>query len=406
MKRQNASQFVKHARLRTCWKERNAMIFRIFTFSFMLLGAGCTNDVSPRPSHDRCSTVRPYAGAPLRASIDATTLSVLPQSQSGLTNDEIAALERAFSRASSATSAPSMSVAVWQNGGNPWVQISGTPDGNLHYWASVGKIVTAAAILKLVENGLLSLDQPISEYVDGVPNGEIITLRMLLNHTSGLFSANEDTQNSSDGEQLDLVDVLEVVLRHPPYACPGEIWRYSNTGYVLLGAAIEEVTDQPYHIAAYDLVLAQSSGRDIRLLGPNSSVAGVVLPAEPVNQPTGDIRQPRGAGVAVSSAESMVLFLRDLLGGQILEKETVEQMLIELYPMFENGLYYGLGLMVYDVPGQTGSQMWIGHSGGAPGARAILAFSPEKQGIVAVAMTGEGSAEATANLMFGSLQGE
>ncbi|MEP5758387.1 MAG: serine hydrolase domain-containing protein [Litoreibacter sp.] len=316
--------------------------------------------------------------------------------------DEIAALERAFSHANTATSAPSMTAAVWQVGGSPWTQTSGTPDGHLHYWASVGKIITASAILKLVENDRLLLDQPVSEYIDGVPNGDIITLRMLLNHTSGLFSANEDTP--SIDRHLDLVGVLEVANRQPPYFCPGEGWRYSNTGYVLLSTIIEDVTGQPYHVAAYDLVLAQSAGREMRLLGPNSSVAGVVLPAEPVNQPTGDIRQPRGAGVAVGSAESMVLFLRDLLSGQILEETTVKQMFEDLYPMFDNGLYYGLGLMVYDVPGEVGSQLWIGHSGGAPGARAILVFSPEKQSIVAVAMTGEGPTEAAANLMFSALQ--
>ena len=385
-------------------KDRKAMIYRFIAISFILLGAGCANDSSPRPTHESCTIVRSYSGQPLRNSIDEATWSLVPQPRSGLTMDEIAALEGAFSHANTATSAPSMTVAVWQAGGSPWTRTSGTPVNHLHYWASVGKIVTASAILKLVENDRLSLDQSVSEYVDGVPNGDIITLRMLLNHTSGLFSANEDTQRSSNDGQLGLVGVLEVANRQPPYFCPGEGWRYSNTGYVLLSAIIEDVTGQPYHVAAYDLVLAQSAGREIRLLGPSSSVAGVVLPAEPVNQPTGDIRQPRGAGVAVGSAESMVLFLRDLLSGQILEKATVKQMLDDLYPMFENGLYYGLGLMAYDVPGEVGSQLWIGHSGGAPGARAILVFSPEKQSIVAVAMTGEGPAEAAANLMFGALQ--
>ena len=78
---------------------------------------------------------------------------------------------------------------------------------------------------------------------------------------------------------------------------------------------IGDITDQPYHVAAYDLVLAQSASRDIRLLGPDNSLAGVVQPTHPVNEPTEDIREPRGAGVAVASAESMTLFLIYLLSG-------------------------------------------------------------------------------------------
>ena len=100
----------------------------------------------------------------------------------------------------------------------------------------------------------------------------------------------------------------------------------------------------------------------------------MVQPTHPVNEPTEDIREPRGAEIAVASPESMALFLSYLLSGRILEEETVAQMLEDLYLTFDNGLSYRFGLMVYDVPGETGSKMWVGHSGGAPGARAILVF--------------------------------
>jgi D-alanyl-D-alanine carboxypeptidase len=169
---------------------------------------------------------------------------------------------------------------------------------------------------------------------------------------------------------------------------------------------IEAATGQPYHVAAHNLVLAQNGGRDIRLLAPDSALEGVVLPAPSANVPIGDIRQPRGAGAAVASAENMSLFLRDLLSGQVLPENTTALMFENLYPMFEDGLFYGLGMMVFDVPGGSPPQLWIGHSGGAPGARAILVFSPELQSIVAVALTGEGSVEATANLLFSVLTNE
>lgn len=294
-----------------------------------------------------------------------------------------------------------MTVAVWQSGGNPWTTRHGTPPGALHYWASVGKIVTAAAILRLAEDRRLSLEDPIATYVDGVPNGDVITLRMLLNHTSGLYSANEDPAVRSDAERLDLDGVLDVVNRQRPFGCPGERWRYSNSGYTLLGAVIEAATGQAYHAAAQDLVLSRSAARSIRILAPNDHLADVVLP---IGAPQFDIRGPQAAGGVVADAQSMAVFLRDLLAGRILPPETVRTMSRDLYPMFQEGTWYGLGLMVYDVPSSSGETVWIGHSGGVPGGRAIVAYAPDHDAIVAVAMTGEGSAEATANLLFSTLE--
>jgi D-alanyl-D-alanine carboxypeptidase len=99
----------------------------------------------------------------------------------------------------------------------------------------------------------------------------------------------------------------------------------------------------------------------------------------------------------------MTLFLRDLLSGRIIGPKSVALMAETLSPMLDDGLFYGLGLMVYDVPGPARSTIWIGHSGGVPGRRAIVAFAPDRNAIVAVALTSEGSAEATANALFGAL---
>ncbi len=376
----------------------------LFTVPLIILCAACSVQRTDLPTHEACAVGKPYSGKPLRKSVEMASVDFAIQSKSDLSADETTGLEAAFDRAQSATDAPSLSAAVWQAGGAPWSRTYGTPEGHVHYWASVGKIITASAILKLMEQGRLSLDDPISRYIDHVPNGDIISLRMLLNHTSGLFSANEDPKTRARGTRLDLDSVLEIINRQPPYACPGQAWRYSNSGYILLGAVIEKITGKPYHLAAYNLVLKQSAGGKIRVLGPKSSFKDVVLPVVPANETAEDIREPRGAGVAVASAENMALFMRDLLGGRILDEATLDLMLEDPFPMFDEGLWYGLGLMVFDVPTDLGTELWIGHSGGAPGARAILVYSPEKDAIVAVALTGEGSVEATANLMLRALE--
>jgi D-alanyl-D-alanine carboxypeptidase len=366
-----------------------------------LLAAGCTSINSTRPTHETCTEAVAYSGADLRAPLAATTTRLIPGPRSGLTDGEADALQRAVATALTETGASSLTVAVWQSGGAPWTASHSTPPGALHYWASVGKIVTAAAVLRLAEDERLLLGDPIAAYVEGVPNGHLITLRMLLDHTSGLYSANEDPVVRSTAMPLDLEGLLEVVNRRPPYGCPGERWRYSNSGYTLLGTVIEAVTGQPFHAAAQDLVLSHSAARSIRILAPNDSLADVVLP---VGAPQFDVRGPQAAGGVVADAESMALFLRDLLGGQILPPETMRTMTGDLYPMFQEGLWYGLGLMVYDVPSASGGTVWIGHSGGVPGARAVVAFSPDHEAIVAVAQTSERSAEATANLLFAALE--
>jgi D-alanyl-D-alanine carboxypeptidase len=76
----------------------------------------------------------------------------------------------------------------------------------------------------------------------------------------------------------------------------------------------------------------------------------------------------------------------------------------DLYPMFGGSPYYGLGVMVYVVPQPDGkTKLWMGHSGGAPGVNAVLAYSPSDSAFVAVALSGDGSAEATANLLLDAL---
>jgi len=380
------------------------MMRHLKTLALILFTVGCAPTSTSRPTHDACTNVAPYSGAALRAPVANRVVQLRPLAQSGLTARERAALSASFSEAREATGAPSLTAALWRSGGAPWTAQSGTPDGYVHYWASVGKIITAAAILRLEAEGRLSLRDPIAVYVEGVPNGEIITLRMLMNHTSGLYSANEDPQVRETGEPLDLEGVLEVLQRQPPYACPGAAWRYSNSGYTLLGAVIEDVTGQPYHVAATQLVLSRSAAQRIRLLAPNDSLGGIVPPANGPSDPSMDLRGPQAAGGIVADSESMALFLRDLMSGRILPRRTVARMLTDLYPMHQDGLWYGLGLMVFDVPGPEGATVWIGHSGGVPGARAIIAFAPNQEAIVSVALVGDGSATATANLLLNTLE--
>jgi D-alanyl-D-alanine carboxypeptidase len=113
---------------------------------------------------------------------------------------------------------------------------------------SVSKIVTAIAVLQLVDDGKIELDAPLSRYFSTHPYGERVTIRMLLAHTSGVPNPMPLTWFALEGERLDRDAALhELLAKHAKRnATPGETYGYSNIGYWLLEKAIESASGQDY----------------------------------------------------------------------------------------------------------------------------------------------------------------
>ena len=109
--------------------------------------------------------------------------------------------------------------------------------------ASLSKTFTAAAIERLVSDGKLRYSDPLNKYVDGIPNGEAITIEQLLAHTSGVGVLDaEDIYR----ECLSRQELLQRLSRTKPLFAPGTKSEYSNEGYFLLAAVIERVSGGPY----------------------------------------------------------------------------------------------------------------------------------------------------------------
>ncbi|GAB2718342.1 serine hydrolase domain-containing protein [Kitasatospora kifunensis] len=110
------------------------------------------------------------------------------------------------------------------------------------------KTMMATIVLQLVAEGRLALTDPVEKWLPGqVPNGQAITLRMLLNHTSGLFDYTEDPALvpsilGKDPHRWTSAQLLAVGVKHPPLFAPGTQWSYSNTDYAAVGAVLERVT--------------------------------------------------------------------------------------------------------------------------------------------------------------------
>ncbi|HEX2593456.1 MAG TPA: serine hydrolase domain-containing protein [Rhizomicrobium sp.] len=115
--------------------------------------------------------------------------------------------------------------------------------------ASLTKQFTAVAIMMLKERGLVSIDAPLETYLPDFPTrGRRITVRQLLNHTSGLCrdKASPETHREISRQNLSLAKLLELIAARPLEFEPGERYAYSNSGYVLLGAIIERISGQKY----------------------------------------------------------------------------------------------------------------------------------------------------------------
>jgi D-alanyl-D-alanine carboxypeptidase len=352
----------------------------------------------------RCDHPAPYVGPGVHAPATAKDFQS-HGALDGVLDPQIAArLQAAFDRGLAASpGVKAITVTVAVPGRGVWTAqraATGDPPAPLYWWASAGKMFTAATILQLADEGKLSLSDPVSRWVAGVPNGDVVTVEHLLNHTSGLFSANEDLVVRREDRPLSFEDRVEVAARHGAMFCPGERWRYSNTGYDLLGRIVEAVDERPYAEAVTARIVTPLGLRATRILAQGGAFADMAAIVPPGAAKPFDPTQPGPAGAVVASSPDMVAFLQALLGARILKPETTASLLRTPYPMFDPGTFYGLGLMLYDIPAQPSGLYWIGHSGGAPGVAAQIAWSPRDKAFVAVALTGEGSPPAFANALL------
>lgn len=349
-----------------------------------------------------CKSAVTYAGPPLHAPVTPPLLAEVPKA--ALDPEAVARLDAAFAQAKAATKAPALTAAVLVPGKGAWSRTDSGDQPPMLFWASAGKSLVGIVTLQLVEAGKLKLEDPIGKYVAGVPNGDVVTIRDLLAHTGGLFSANEDLKARAERRAHTLDEDVKVIARHGAFSCPGERWRYSNTGYALLGKVIESVDGQPWQAAVEARIVKPLGLKSLRILADGDKaedVAKLVSAKEAPIEPA----WAGAAGGAVGSAQDMAQVWAALLGGKLLKQETVAAMYGRLYPMFDAGSFYGLGAMAVEVPQPDGStSLWLGHLGGTPGASAIVAYSVKDGAIVAAALTGDGSAAATANLLLGQVR--
>ncbi|MDG4791530.1 serine hydrolase [Micromonospora sp. WMMD1102] len=264
------------------------------------------------------------------------------------------------------------------------------------------KTFTAVLALQLVDRGQLKLDAPVARYLPGiVPNGRNITVRMLLNHTSGLYSYTADEEFMagvvSDPQRVWTDrELLAVAFEHEPNFPPGKDWSYSNTNYTLLGMILEKLTGKSLPVLVQQRIAEPLGLRHTYYANPRAVHTGPgyahgygvrLAGPEPVYVDTAS--WPIGgwggaAGAVISNTDDLSRFFSAVLQGKLFSKAQLEQMktTVELPEGFGMKGGYGLGLIRLDSACGT---VW-GHGGDTLGHHSIaLATADGRRTVVSVA---------------------
>ncbi len=254
---------------------------------------------------------------------------------------------------------------------------------------SVTKQFTAAAIMKLAEQGKLGLDDPLAKYVPDLETaGHTVTIRQLLNQTSGI--PNYTAQPGfAKAMQFDVSEqeVLKLVAGVRFDFDPGTSWRYSNTNYFLLGMIVEKVSGRRYVDFMEDefftpLGLTHTRYGDMRDIIPRRAQGYDYDPAtrSVLNSVPISMNWPGGAGGLVSTAGDLIRWQIALTGGRAVSPASFAQMIGSTADTGDGVNRYGFGLMVNEANGQR--KIW--HNGGINGFNSILMWLPDEGLAVAV----------------------
>lgn len=245
------------------------------------------------------------------------------------------------------------------------------PAGSAFRTGSITKVFVSTVVLQLVGEGRIGLDAPVSRYLPGVVDDRI-TVRMLLQHTSGLHNYTDDI--ATEG-----ADFLKIRFQHhteagfvadaaarPLIFAPGTSWSYSNTNYMALGMLIQQVTGHDWGVEVTRRIVRPLGLRDTYAPGDSPVIRGRHMHSyTPVNGRPVDVTaiNPTIAGASgaiVTTTADLDKLLTGLTGGRLLAAAQFAAM----RQVLPNSEGYGLGFQTQQL--SCGTEVW-GHAGGIIG---------------------------------------
>jgi len=270
------------------------------------------------------------------------------------------------------------------------------------------KTIVATVLLQLVAEGRVSLDDTVAKWLPGVVTGNgndgaAITIRELLQHTSGLYDFTEampalasrqgyldSRYRSATPEQL-----VAIAMRHRPLFRPGTSWAYSNTDYVLAGMIIAKATGQSWETEVRDRIIVPLGlrhtfvpGASPYLPAPHADLYQQFTPGGPLTDTTVmNYTWADAAGAIVSTPDDLDRFFRALISGRLLPPAQLAEMEKTMPTIGEAGLLdrYGLGLGWQ--PLSCGGGYWT-HGGDVLGSSTAVGVSANgRRSVVVEAFT-------------------
>lgn len=286
-----------------------------------------------------------------------------------------------------------------RSGNKIWVGVAGETDtasrtpmtpGMQVRLASVTKTFTAVLIMSLVEDGILSIEDTVETHLPGlVPQGNKMTLKMLLNHSAGVadHTANKEfwsTVYAQPTRQWNNQDILFMSMPLTPEFDPGTQFSYSNTGYYLLGVIMESATGEKVSSLLKERI-AEPAGLELTTLNRQSAFEGLQENGYAWVFTTDTVEPTRNwnfswdwtAGSGISTAEDMLRFTDHLFKGLIITPKSLDMMISP--DSFGPGTPYGLGFTVTagDDPINPFRETLIGHDGDNPGTATRWYYLPD-----------------------------
>jgi D-alanyl-D-alanine carboxypeptidase len=337
----------------------------------------------------------------------ASVTLLLPASASAFTPQQLADFQQILQRDSQEAGYPGEVLGVWQHGNGGFVGTAGVsslrsnaPISRRDHFriGSVTKTFTATVVLQLAQHGQLRLSDHIDRFLDGIPGGKHVTIKQLLNQTSGFPDLSNKLSNdvlANPHRQWNVRKLVVGSLRQQARVCaPGTCWHYSNVNYLTLG-----------------MIAAQASGMRVRDLLERGIFDRLGLRNTDL-APSRPIPAPRAHGYLFNAANipqdttgwnfswawtagSITSTLHDLrrycpamaTGAGLLDKRMERKRLnfVDISPQVNTpGAGYGLG--IFELPTAAGT--FIGHDGAVPGYDTICLYSPQsKTTIVAFGTT-------------------
>lgn len=294
---------------------------------------------------------------------------------------------------------PGLQAFVHTADGKTWSGTSGTTDlarknlmqgDNVIRIGSTTKTFTAVLVLMLVEDGRLSLEDPIAKWFPKIPNAQAITVRDLLNHSSGI------PEIIPKGLMKSIIpstywkrdELVQLIARDKLLFTPGPQFSYSNSNYILLGFIVEDITGKTVLQLLHEQILDPLNLKNTYFIpyepAPARLVTGFdrdlakipgMLDISPDNTSWATLAFTSGA--MASNAHDLGVFFDNLFDGKLLSPSTLEEM-TTFIPASNPGLAAqtgsGLGLMRFEVDGQE----LIGHVGEFMGSTSIAMYAPNK----------------------------